>query len=527
MRQSPSKSSQVWRIRGGVILAVGFALALLLPAPRPAAAEPVSSAIVIDVASGQVLLQSNADITTYPASLTKMMTLYLLFEALQKGAVKLDQPLPVSVTAASMPATNLALSTGDTITVATAIQAIVIHSANDVAVVVAEALAGSEWAFAQKMNAKALALGMTRTVFRNPNGLPDPGQHTTARDVATLALALHRDFPQYYAYFTQVRFSFHGRTYITHNRFMLHYPGADGLKTGYIHLSGFNLAASAVRNGRRLVAVIMGGRSPSLRDAAMWSLLDRGFGMDTPKTQNNALLLAGAGNTNLLPILKPGNDSDTDEDAADATDGGDSTLSAMSPQIAGLPTAPTAPLPSAPPEPGATASTAQPIVQAAALPPQATTTQPAVQSATHVATSSLAAQIPLIPPAPEPPGLRLANMPLPMLRPGSGEAPGVSDGVVVAAVDAKRFWGVQVGAYSRYTPAHLAAEKAQQNLPFQIKDTRIAVDEAEGRSGKLYRARLVGLAQKEATDACRELRARQIPCLVVQSTTAMAMVGNQ
>ena len=114
-----------------------------------------------------------------------------------------------------------------------------------------------------------------------------------------------------------------------------------------------------------------------------------------------------------------------------------------------------------------------------------------------------------------------------MLRPGSGEAPGVSDGVVVAAVDAKRFWGVQVGAYSRYTPANLAAEKAQQNLPFQIKDTRIAVDEAEGRSGKLYRARLVGLAQKEATDACRELRARQIPCLVVQSTTAMAMVGNQ
>jgi SPOR domain len=251
--------------------------------------------------------------------------------------------------------------------------------------------------------------------------------------------------------------------------------------------------------------------------------------MDTPKTQNNALLLAGAGNTNLLPILKPGNDSDTDEDAADATDGGDSALSAMSPQIAGLPTAPTPPLPSAPLQPAATSSATQPVTQTVALPPQTTTTatQPAVQSATHVATSSLAAQIPIIPPAPEPPSLRVTNMPLPMLRPSSAEAPGVSDGVVLSAVDAKRFWGVQVGAYSRYTPAHSAAERAQQNLPFQIKDTRIAVDEAEGRSGKLYRARLVGLAQNEATDVCRELRARQIPCLVVQSTTAMAMVGNQ
>src|SRR6266404_4970745 len=343
------RSGQLWRIRGTAAFAIGLTLAMVLSFNRPAAAAPTNSSIVSDATSGQVLLQSNADAPTFPASLTKMMTLYLLFEAMQKGAVKLDQPLPVSANAASMPATNLALSAGDTITVATAIQAMIIRSANDVAVVVAEGLSGSEAAFAQKMNAKALALGMTQTVFRNPNGLPDPGQHTTARDVAALALALHRDFPQYYAYFTQVRFSFHGRTYITHNRFMLHYPGADGLKTGYIHLSGFNLAASAVRNGRRLVAVIMGGRSPSLRDAAMWSLLDRGFGMDTPKTQNNALLLAGAGNTNLLPILKPGNDSDTDEDAADATDGGDSTLSAMSPQIAGLPTAPTAPLPSAPP----------------------------------------------------------------------------------------------------------------------------------------------------------------------------------
>src|SRR5262249_28831250 len=162
-------------------------------------AAPTSAAIVIDAASGQVLLQSNADAQTYPASLTKMMTLYLLFEALQKGKVTLDQPLPISTYAASMPATNLSLTPGDTITVRTAIQGMIIRSANDVAVVVAEGLAGSVDAFAVKMNAKAAALGMTRTEFRNPNGLPDAEQHTTARDIATLALALHRDFPQFYS----------------------------------------------------------------------------------------------------------------------------------------------------------------------------------------------------------------------------------------------------------------------------------------------------------------------------------------
>jgi D-alanyl-D-alanine carboxypeptidase len=524
MRQVPFKSGQLWRIRGTAVLAMSLALALVLPSIRPAAAAPTNSAIVIDVASGQALLQSNADAQTYPASLTKMMTLYLLFEAMKKGEVKLDQPLPVSVNAASMPATNLALSAGDTITVATAIQAMIIRSANDVAVVVAEALSGSESVFAQKMNAKAVALGMTHTVFRNPNGLPDPQQHTTARDIATLAVALHRDFPQFYSYFTQARFNFRGRTYITHNHFMLRYPGADGLKTGYIHLSGFNLAASAVRNGRRLVAVIMGGRSPSMRDAAMWALLDQGFGTATPKTQNNALLLASVGNTGLLPILKPGDYGDGDSETNDTTDDGDNTMSAMSPEIAGLPTAPTPPASTQP-------SGAQPktgsAIQTAALAPLVPTTAP--QTATHVTTTSLAPQIPIVPaPVVAPvPGVLTASLPAPTLRPVSAEPAGVSDGVVSIAVDAKRFWGVQVGAFSRYTPARLAAVKAQQNLPFQIRDTRIAVDEAESRSGKLYRARLVGLAQGEANNACRELRARQIPCLVVQSNTTVAMIPAQ
>jgi D-alanyl-D-alanine carboxypeptidase len=142
---------------------------------------------------------------------------------------------------------------------------------------------------------------------------------------------------------------------------------------------------------------------------------------------------------------------------------------------------------------------------------------------TKSAATSFAPQIPIVPTATDDTP-SLASLKVPMLRPGSAELPGVSDGVMAVAVDSKRFWGVQVGAYSRYSPAHLAAVKAQQNLPFQIKNTRVAVDEADGHSGKLYRARLVGLAQDEANDACRELRARQIPCLVVQANTAVAMV---
>jgi D-alanyl-D-alanine carboxypeptidase len=520
MRQAPARSSPLWQIRGALAFALGLALAFLPFALQPAFAAPVASTIVIDVASGQILLQSNADVPTYPASLTKMMTLYLLFEAIQKGTVRLDQPLPVSAQAAGMPSTNLALSAGDTITVDTAIQAMIIRSANDVAVVVAQALSGSTDAFAQKMTAKAISLGMTHTLYRNPNGLPDAEQHTTARDVAILANALHRDFPQFYRYFSQARFSFRGRTYITHNRFMLRYPGADGLKTGYINLSGFNLAASAVRGGRRLVAVIMGGRSPSMRDAAMWALLDRGFGTATPRTQDNTLLLASLGNADMPPTLKPGDYSDGDNESNDTTDDGDNSLSNASAQIAGLPTAP-----SAAPAPAA-AVQAQSGLPAAGAQSDSLSPQ---QDSSHLVTTALAAQIPIVPPPAEAPrqGVSVAGIPVPTLRPGSAELPGISDGVVSVAVEAKRYWGVQVGAYSRYTPAHQAAVKAQQNLPFQIRDTRIAVDEADSRSGKLYRARLVGLAQNEALDACRELRARQIPCLVVHSNTAMAMATGQ
>ncbi|MFQ6016602.1 MAG: D-alanyl-D-alanine carboxypeptidase family protein [Kiloniellaceae bacterium] len=249
--------------------------ALLLLATAEAQARYAS--IVIDADTGVVLHETNADTRNYPASLVKMMTLYLAFEALDSGRLTLDQKLTVSRRAAGMPAARLGLKKGQTITVKDAILALVIKSANDAAVVVAEALASRETSFARVMSKKARALGMNRTSFRNASGLPNRRQLSTARDLATLARALIRDFPQYYHFFKTKTFRYRGRTHRNHNRLLRTYAGADGIKTGYIRASGFNLVASVVRDGRRLIAVVLGGRTPRSRDRHVAKLLDRSF----------------------------------------------------------------------------------------------------------------------------------------------------------------------------------------------------------------------------------------------------------
>ena len=249
--------------------------------PRHAAAGPsfalVSESIVIDVETGGVLSEMNADAITYPASLTKMMTLYLVFEALNAGRLRPDQYLPVSYEAASRSPTKLGLRPGESIAVQELILGLVTRSANDAAAVLAEGMAGSEPAFAELMTRRARQLGMTRTVYRNASGLPNPDQYTTARDQAQLALALYRDFPREYRYFATREFYFRGSVIHNHNHLLDWYDGADGIKTGYIGASGYNLAASAVRNGRRLIGVVMGGPSAGSRDREMAALLDRGF----------------------------------------------------------------------------------------------------------------------------------------------------------------------------------------------------------------------------------------------------------
>lgn len=233
--------------------------------------------LVIDADSGRELEGVMPDEQRHPASLTKVMTLYLAFEALDGGRLRLGDRMPVSVRAAGISPSKLGVHAGATLAVRDAIMGLITKSANDAAVVVAEMLAGDELAFAQIMTQKARQLGMTTTTFRNASGLPDAAQVTTARDLTKLAQALLRDFPHYYPLFSVQEYVYEGRPLRNYNHMLGWYPGADGIKTGYIRASGFNLVMSAQRDGRRLIGVVLGGATPSERDAVMGDLLDRGF----------------------------------------------------------------------------------------------------------------------------------------------------------------------------------------------------------------------------------------------------------
>jgi D-alanyl-D-alanine carboxypeptidase len=392
-----------------------------------AEAKPTSAAIIVDSESGAVLYETNANSRAYPASLTKMMTLYLLFEALETKRFKLADNLPVSAHAAKQPATNLRLKAGQRISVERAIQALVVHSANDVAVVVAEAIGGTESQFAAMMTKKARQLGMSSTTFRNASGLPDSGQTTTARDMAVLARALIARFPDYYSFFSTQSFTHGGRVYTSHNRVLQSFSGADGLKTGYIRASGFNVATSAVRDGRRLVAVVLGGSSARARDLRMVELLESGFAL---AAKPSATQVVG----NMLP-----------------------------------------------PPP-----TAKSVAGGQLIPPAKPTASD---------TFEVASLEPLI-------AAVIAE---------SRAAPG------------KPIWGIQVGAFNSYQPALTQATRVAQRLGDLVRDAQLLVDETAAGKKTLYRARFVGLTKQKAQNACRQLKAKAIDCLVFQADVEMAM----
>jgi D-alanyl-D-alanine carboxypeptidase len=235
---------------------------------------PPYAAIVLDANSGRVLHADEADEPRHPASLTKIMTLYLLFERLEAGKIRLDSELPVSEHASIQAPTKLGLKPGQSLEVEDAIRGMVTKSANDAAVTVAESIGGSEREFADMMTLKAHALGMSRTVYRNASGLPNDEQVTTARDQALLGRAIQERFPHYYQYFATPSFTYHGQTMRNHNQLLGHVEGMDGIKTGYTQASGFNLVASVRRNNRHIVSVVMGGTSASARDARMRNLIE-------------------------------------------------------------------------------------------------------------------------------------------------------------------------------------------------------------------------------------------------------------
>jgi D-alanyl-D-alanine carboxypeptidase len=261
----------------GFLIGLAAMVAAAGPASWPAAAAERHAALVIDVGTGDVLHAVEANALWYPASLTKMMTLYLTFAEIEAGRLSLDETLTVSNAAAAQPPTEIGLDDGEKITVEKAIAAVIVRSANDASVVLAERIAGSEDAFAARMTEQARALGMIATRYRNASGLPDPGQVTTAHDQALLGMALISDFPQHYHFFGLSQLSYGNRSLSGYNGLLVSYNGADGLKTGFTCDSGYNIVASARRGERRLLAVYLGGLSSASRNARVAALLNDGF----------------------------------------------------------------------------------------------------------------------------------------------------------------------------------------------------------------------------------------------------------
>jgi D-alanyl-D-alanine carboxypeptidase len=260
--------------------------------------SPSFASIIVDGNSGAVLQSTNPDASRHPASLTKIMTLYLLFERLESGKMKLDTEMDVSEFASEQAPTKLGLKPGQKLRVEDAIKGLVTRSANDAAVVIAEAIAGDENEFAKQMTRKARALGMAKTVYRNASGLPNDDQITTARDQATLGRAIQDRFPRYYRYFGTTTFVYKGNSIRNHNRLLGSVEGVDGIKTGYTRASGFNLVSSMRRGNRHLVGVVLGGRSGGSRDATMRSLLAENLEKAATKRTVAAIAERGAGDAN-------------------------------------------------------------------------------------------------------------------------------------------------------------------------------------------------------------------------------------
>ncbi len=459
-------SGKALPLRGLAWLFAGLLLAVVSLSGQ-AFAKPVASSIMVDAVTGEVISSSNADVSTYPASLTKMMTLYLLFDALKRGQIKLTDSITFSDHAASQDATNLAVSAGAKIKVETAILAVVVRSANDAATAIGEEIAGSEWAFAKTMTQTARALGMKNTTYRNANGLPNPEQRTTARDQAILGVALLRDFPEYYHYFAAERFSYRGVQYAGHNRVLNKLNGADGIKTGYIRASGFNLVSSAEQNGRRLVGVVLGGSTPYLRDKQMVAMMNKGF--KTPAKGNGTMLALSA------------------------------------PNSAGPAKAPAVVVAAAP------VSVPAALVAAAMVPDPA---EPMVASGEDGEGAAIM-----------PASISSGDPLLPILKPGSGLQLQFANAAAPDSQAIENVWrsgntgyGVQVGAYAQYAPAQKAAVKATRALPEIFADSRIAIDE----QGKLYRARVTGLTKADAEKACAQLKAKRTDCMVFTTDDGLA-----
>ncbi len=509
-------------------------------APRPGAIVPMpagatdpdkDAALIIDGANGKVLYARNETLERHPASLTKMMTLYLLFDALKSGKITMQTQMPVSAHAQEQKPTKLMLRHGQTIDVDTAIRAIVIRSANDVAVVIAEALGGTESHFADMMNEKARQLGMKETNYHNASGLPDPLQITTATDLSVLARHLAYDFPQYFPYFGTAGFNYKGVYYPTHDNLIGRYPGADGIKTGYVGASGFNLASSVVRDGVHLIGIVMGGRTAVRRDMEMMHLMDvefaaiqsnpgmvahaaipwqtqavaaaapppaplAGFAL-APATVNKSSQFAALSAVPSQPLP-----SGMDEDAAEAHRAPDeNTVQAQAPQVA------------AAPKPMAAA--AFPAVQSAAQGPAPKVrpmARPDLPGMVALATpSARAGNAPAVPPRSQQlASAAPASAPLPALRPEVGEGDVDQPGIP------GHNWTIQIGAFADSALAKAQLDSYASKARDIVGQAAHIVSPIQAANGHmLYRARFGPYAEREARNVCGALTQRGQSCFAV------------
>ena len=467
------------------------------------------AALILDGATGKVLYARNENAERHPASLTKMMTLYMLFEALKAGKVTMQTPLAVSQHAVVQKPTKLNLRRGDTISVDMAIRAIVVRSANDVAVVIAEALGGTEGRFAEMMTRKARALGMRETNFHNASGLPDPLQITTATDLGLLARHLAYDFPQYFPYFALSGFNYKGSWFPTHDNLISRYSGTDGIKTGYTGASGFNLVSSVVRGGNHVIGVVMGGRTAVRRDMEMMRLLDVAFNqiaanpnmvtrINVPWQTAMAQPSTSVSSSFMLPptpqpaspfavAALPTNPALEDEDAAER-------MRAPDENFVGLP--PT-------PRPVETAA-AVPAVPYAPPAPSARSPMPAARTPVAAA--------PAIRPSPRP-GSAVQVAANFQIQVGEGDVD------VPSSQSSGRNWAIQIGAFAdkNLAKAQLAtyAERAQDVL---ARASRIVAPFQSADGHTMYRARFGLFAEHEARDVCNRLTQRGQTCFATIQT---------
>ena len=425
-----------------------------------------SAAIVVDAKTGKVLYSSDANGRRYPASLTKMMTLYLTFEALAKGRISKNTPVPFSARAAAEPPTKLGVKAGRSVSVETAILSMVTKSANDLATALGELLGGSEPDFARMMTAKARQLGMNGTVFRNANGLPDPGQFTTAHDMAMLGIALREHFPQYYGYFSQRSFLYGRQRINGHNRLLGRIKGVDGIKTGYTRASGFNLVSSVSDGNRRLVAVVMGGSSGRSRDNQMAGLINAY--MPRASTRGGGALIAKAGGDSpiraLAKVFLPKHDAPTPDEKPAVEE--DMTVASV--------------------------EDSAPVVEE---------TAPVVQIK-KVKTVAVAAATEV--PAPQVVAAYAEPAPAPAVDP-----------VNTASVPSG--WAIQVASSPKQSEAQAFLDKTSKQAPRVLADAAGFTVAFDKDGVTYYRARFGGFGSKDAAwNACSALKKKKIACYAVQ-----------